>query len=71
MTRNLTTVGGDFTFEVGTVSTLNMTYYAVQMPHQCDEWEITGREDKQQAIEEMEAFIADAQPALVQLKSTP
>lgn len=49
------------------------TGWAVSLPHQCDRWEITsfgiGGVPHDQAITELEAFIAEAQTALAALRN--
>lgn len=45
------------------------TNYVVQLPHNCDEWVIADEEDKNKAIEEVEAFIEQAKMALEKLKA--
>lgn len=46
--------------------------WMVFLPHQCDWWEITkyeGADTKEEAIADMEQFIAEAQAALEELKA--
>lgn len=41
--------------------------YVVCLPHQCDDWDITGGKDKDGAIKDLELFIKEAQGALLEL----
>lgn len=47
--------------------------WIVRLPHQCDSWDIAGDDSDgvphAQAVMELEAFIAEAQAALVKLKA--
>lgn len=44
----------------------------VRLPHQCDEWTITGHAtSKDAAAASLEAFIAEAQATLKQLRAMP
>lgn len=44
--------------------------YVVELPHQCDAWEITRCLLKSEAIAEMEKFIAEANAALDKLRES-
>jgi hypothetical protein len=44
-------------------------YWRVKLPHQCGGWEITWKATKEEAIAEMEQFIAEAQAALADLRA--
>ena len=46
-------------------------HYIVDLPHQCDNWEITRTKNKEEAITEMKIFIALARGALIDLESKP
>lgn len=46
--------------------------YTVNLNHQCDQWQISGRSvTKAEAIASLEAFIAEAQVALATLRGAP
>jgi hypothetical protein len=45
--------------------------YVVELPHQCDAWSITRAGNREQAIADMECFIAEAQTALRKIKESP
>lgn len=62
-------MGGEFRFHVGYVSDLDDDpAYVVQLPHQCDAWQIAWHADKAAAITQLEKFIAEAQVALTRLR---
>ncbi len=42
--------------------------YIVDLPHNCDEWVITWKPDKDDAVEELKLFIEEAQKALTKLQ---
>lgn len=43
-------------------------YWTVDLPHQCDEWEVASSTDPAEAVAEMEQFVSDAQAALEELR---
>lgn len=45
--------------------------WRVYLPHQCDEWDIAYADTREEAITELEEFIAEAQDALTQLRELP
>lgn len=69
-------LGGRFDFQAGLEAEADLIgrdwvlvrSYTVRLPHQCDYWEITKSTDREQAIADMETFIAEAQAALRKLK---
>lgn len=74
-------LGGEYGFRAGLAAewdwdtdrgemALN-TAYVVELPHQCDAWEVTRIRDRDQAIADVECFIAEAQAALRKLKESP
>lgn len=44
-------------------------HWDVSLPHQCDEWQIVWAADPQEAVDEMERFVSQAQDALARLRS--
>lgn len=67
------TIPGAFEFEVCTWEEEDGSPYAwkVQLPHQCDDWEITyGRDSSHaEAVAAMEQFLAEGQAALERLRT--
>lgn len=59
---------GRFAFEV-TRETYDDTYQ-VNLPHQCDNWDIARDATRDEAIEKLQAFIAEADAALSALFTT-
>lgn len=74
-------LGGDYGFRAGICTEWDWdtnrgemalgTTYVVELPHQCNAWQITKEGDREQAIADMECFIAEAQAALRKLKESP
>lgn len=74
-------MGGKFDFSIKAVrhDFTNAPYlrgweveWQVRLPHQCDEWSITGHAtSKDAAAASLEAFIAEAQATLARLKELP
>lgn len=42
--------------------------WCVELPHQCEEWEIADASSKEEALAAMEAFVANANQALEALR---
>jgi hypothetical protein len=71
-------LGGEYGFRAGLATEwdyvdgemLLQSSYVVELPHQCDAWEITRRMVKAEAIAEMEKFIAEANAALDKLRES-
>lgn len=69
-------LGGEFGFRAGLATEWDTdggemflrSSYVVELPHQCDAWEITRCLFRSEAIEEMEKFIAEANAALDKLR---
>lgn len=78
-------LGGTFRFRAGMLTEYDCVYdvetdvdamklvafYRVDLPHQCDAWEVVHTEDRTEAIERMETFIAEAREALQRLRALP
>jgi len=74
-------MGGEYEFEVG--QGLQNTYDAalkriarsmhwlVQLPHQCDSWEVVSTPDRADALTKLDVFIAEVQAAREQLATMP
>jgi hypothetical protein len=72
-------LGGVFAFRAGLATEWDTdggemflrSSYVVELPHQCDAWEITRCMTKGEAIADMERFIAEANAALDKLRESP
>lgn len=71
-------LGGVFGFRAGVATEWDAddgemflrTSFVVELPHQCDAWEITRSMVRAEAIADMERFIAEAKAALDKLKES-
>ena len=61
------TIPGTFGFEVGTWDSGNDWY--VQLPHQCDSWDIASYATREEAADELEKFLAEGRAALELLRN--
>lgn len=63
-----------FDYGIGDYVALAPELWHVQLPHQCSEWKIAGKKygdgvSHAEAVEALEAFIAQAQDALLRLRA--
>ncbi len=75
-----TSTGGYYGFDTDGTKVESMhtnARWTVNLPHQCDDWEIVGRretgwsETKRAAIDDLSKFIGEASEALVALMDAP
>lgn len=65
----ITRLGGKFEFEIARVSTsADTTHWTVQLPHQCQEWEVAWSSDPRAVEADLVAFIGEAEQALAKLR---
>lgn len=64
----VTPVAGRFEFSITREPAYGMTYWSVELPHQCDSWEIVSACDPAVAEATLEVFISEANSALDQLR---
>jgi hypothetical protein len=61
---------GEHGFEVGKQEHRNAApAYCVRLPHSCDHWVVAYAHTKDEAVAELETFIAEAQAALEALRN--
>jgi len=60
----------EYTLRVGHDYRPDRTYWVVQLPHQCDEYEVAYGHSLPEVVAEMQAFVSGAQEALKRLEAT-
>jgi hypothetical protein len=66
--KTVTPVPGRFEFTITREPAYGQTYWSVELPHQCDAWEIGSAHDPAVVEATLEVFIAEANSALDQLR---
>lgn len=66
--KTVTGVPGRFEFTITREPAYGQTYWSVELPHQCNEWEIVSASDPAVVEATLEVFISEASSALDQLR---